>query len=229
LTDQILELFHHGGVFIVGFLLGSIPFGYLLVLIFRGQDVRKTGSGNIGATNVARTGSKSLAIATLFLDALKGYIAVWIAFRLNGAYFHVLPPPTGTLLDTSSVLWSMQIAYIAASLAGLGALLGHMFTPWLKFKGGKGVATGLGSFLAICPSAVLLCFVIFVVAVVATRYVSLGSILGAVIFPVAAYWLNPVMRDPVIIFLVAISSLLIIVKHQANIRRLVAGNENRLW
>ena len=214
----------------VAFLLGSIPFGYLLVRIFRGEDVRKTGSGNIGATNVARTGSKGLAIATLLLDALKGYVAVWIAFRLSGAYLgHIIPPPTGTLAEMKSVSDAMQYAYLLAALAALFVILGHMFTPWLGFKGGKGVAAAVGAFAAVAPRAVLISVAVFVVAVALTRYVSLGSILGAAVFPFAAYWLTPAMRDPIIMSLVATSSLLVIIRHHANVRRLLAGNENRLW
>jgi glycerol-3-phosphate acyltransferase PlsY len=212
-------------VAIVAFLLGSIPFGYLLVRIFRGEDVRKTGSGNIGATNVARTGSKGLAIATLLLDALKGYVAVafaqWIpdhvALRIS-AESHA----TAAVVDPHS-------GYLLAAIAGLFVILGHMFTPWLGFKGGKGVAAAVGAFAAIAPRAILISLALFIVIVAITRYVSLGSILGAAMFPVAVYWLTPAMRDPIVMSLIAISSLLIIVRHHANIRRLLAGNENRLW
>jgi glycerol-3-phosphate acyltransferase PlsY len=206
----------------VAFLLGSIPFGYLLVRVFRGQDVRKTGSGNIGATNVARTGSKGLAIATLLLDALKGYAAVAFALWLGS-------PGTPERPDTYLVGFTVEQQYLMAALAGFFVILGHMFTPWLGFKGGKGVAAAVGAFAAIAPRAVLISLALFVIVVAITRYVSLGSILGAAIFPVAAYWLTPAMRDPRIMSLVATSALLIIVRHHANIRRLLAGNENRLW
>jgi acyl phosphate:glycerol-3-phosphate acyltransferase len=215
-------------IFIVAvpsFLLGSIPFGYLLVRIFRKRDIRHYGSGNIGATNVARTGSKRLAIATLLLDALKGYGAVafahWYAARAmvegsSGYYatYEKLTPDTVIML---------------AALAGLCAILGHMFTPWLWFEGGKGVATAVGAFAAIAPRAVLVSLALFIVVVAITRYVSLGSILGAIAFPIACWWLVPEMRDPIIIPLIAISSLLIILRHRANIRRLLGGTESRLW
>jgi glycerol-3-phosphate acyltransferase PlsY len=195
---------------VVSYLLGSIPFGYLLVRIFRGQDVRQTGSGNIGATNVARTGSKGLAIATLLLDALKGYVAVMLAYRLAAPD---AVDPRQTLL--------------MGALAAFCALLGHMFPVWLRFKGGKGVATALGAFLALAPMAVLVSFVVFVAAVAITRYVSLGSVFSAVVLPVVAWWLNPLVRTTATIALIVASCLLIIVRHKDNIRRLLAGTENR--
>src|SRR5262245_17723162 len=128
---------------IVAYLLGSIPFGYLLVRIARGTDVRTSGSGNIGATNVARAGGAKLGLLTLFLDALKGYGAVFIAERLAKQVFSDLDP--------------QQRPYILAamSLAVLFAMIGHVFPAWLKLRGGKGVATGLGCFLALAPKAVL--------------------------------------------------------------------------
>ena len=160
---------------VVSYLLGSIPFGYLLVRIFRGQDVRQTGSGNIGATNVARTGSKGLAIATLLLDALKGYIAVLHVFYFADHHFDHLPS------------FGPHTVYILAALAGLCAILGHMFPVWLRFKGGKGVATAVGAFLAIAPAAVVVVLLLFVAIVAVTRYVSLGSIVGAAVFPASPH------------------------------------------
>jgi glycerol-3-phosphate acyltransferase PlsY len=194
----------------VSYLLGSIPFGYLLVRIFLGTDVRQTGSGNIGATNVARTGSKRLAVATLLLDALKGYAAVGIALWFA-------PRPSSDPGQT----------FPLAALAAFCALLGHMFPVWLRFKGGKGVATALGAFLALAPKAVLVSLVAFVVIVAITRYVSLGSILAAVVFPFAAWWLSPFIRTTTTMVLIAASSLLIIIRHKENIRRLLAGAENQ--
>jgi len=212
-------------VAVVAFLLGSIPFGYLLVRIFRGQDVRKTGSGNIGATNVARTGSKGLAVATLLLDAVKGYAAVAFAEWIpDHVAIDILKNAHAT-----AIIVDPHSTYLLAALAALFVILGHMFTPWLGFKGGKGVAAAVGAFAAIAPRAVLISLALFVVVVAITRYVSLGSILGAAVFPIAAYWLNPAMRDPKIMSLVAASALLIIVRHHANIQRLLAGSENRLW
>ncbi len=199
----------------VSYLLGSIPFGYLLVRIFRGQDVRQTGSGNIGATNVARTGSKGLAIATLLLDALKGYVAVAHVFFLAAHHPDHVPD------------YGSYSVYILAALAGFCAIVGHMFPVWLRFKGGKGVATAVGAFLGIAPLAVLVVLAIFVVVVATTRYISLGSTIGAVAFPVAAWWLEPETRSAVVMLFISASSLLIIVRHKDNIRRLLAGNENR--
>jgi acyl phosphate:glycerol-3-phosphate acyltransferase len=202
-------------IVVTSYLLGSIPFGYLLVRIFRGEDVRQTGSGNIGATNVARTGSKLLAIATLLLDAAKGYVAVAHVFFLARHHPDHLPQ------------WGPHTVYTLAALAGLFALFGHMFPVWLRFKGGKGVATALGAFLALAPAAVLVALAAFTVIVAVTRYVSLGSILAAVVFPFAAWWLNPPTRSASVMLLMAASSVLIIVRHKDNIRRLLAGEENR--
>ncbi|HWS98491.1 MAG TPA: glycerol-3-phosphate acyltransferase, partial [Candidatus Methylomirabilis sp.] len=129
-------------IVVVSYFLGSIPFGYLLVRIFRGEDVRQTGSGNIGATNVARTGSKGLAIATLLLDALKGYVAVAHVFHFASHHPDHVPD------------FGPHAVYILAALAALFALLGHMFPIWLRFKGGKGVATAVGAFLGIAPAAI---------------------------------------------------------------------------
>lgn len=196
---------------VVSYLLGSIPFGYLLVRIVRGQDVRQTGSGNIGATNVARTGSKRLAIATLFLDALKGYVAVMFAYRLAAPD---AVDPRQTLL--------------MGALAAFCALLGHMFPVWLRFTGGKGVATALGAFVGLAPMAILVSLVVFVAAVAITRFVSLGSILSAIVLPFAAWWLNPFVRTTTTMALIVASCLLIIIRHRDNIRRLLAGTENRL-
>ena len=170
-------------IVVTSYLLGSIPFGYLLVRIFRGQDVRQTGSGNIGATNVARTGSKGLAIATLLLDALKGYVAVAHVFYLARHHADHCRNCDPTLV------------YTLAALAGFCAILGHMFPVWLRFKGGKGVATAVGAFLGIAPAGILVVLVLFVAIVAVTRYVSLGSIVGAAVFPFAAWWLNPSTRS----------------------------------
>ena len=203
---------------VVSYLLGSIPFGYLLVRVFRGVDVRHTGSGNIGATNVARTGSKGLAIATLLLDALKGYGAVWIAAILvvQSGHARFDFPFAGEVVD------------IGRTLAALSVIVGHMFPVWLRFKGGKGVATAAGAFLALAPRAMLLALLAFAIVVALTRYVSLGSIIAAAAFPLLFYWTAPSERMNVLIAsLTGICSLLIIVRHKDNIRRLISGTENR--
>jgi acyl phosphate:glycerol-3-phosphate acyltransferase len=186
----------------ISYLLGSIPFGYLLVLVFRGEDVRRSGSGNIGATNVSRK-SPMLGAATLLLDALKGSAAVWLA--------HGIAP-----------------TYPSMTMAALCAVLGHMFPPWLRFHGGKGVATGLGSFVVITPKAVLIATGVFIVVVLVFRYVSLGSIVAVASLPLLVYELSAVGRRPPALTFVATTSLLIIVKHRENIRRLLAGTESRV-
>ena len=197
----------------VGYLLGSIPFGFVLVKLFRGEDVRSTGSGNIGATNVARTGSKGLAIATLALDTIKGMAAVAIAASIaHSGYNNCSDGPCAQPTRLMAV-------------AALAAVIGHMFPVWLKFKGGKGVATALGVFLVLFPKAVLVSLAIFIIVVAATRYVSLGSILAAIGFPLAAYFLGSADWETLVP--VCLISLMIVLKHHANIGRLLAGNENR--
>jgi glycerol-3-phosphate acyltransferase PlsY len=212
----------------VSYLLGSIPFGYLLVRVFRGEDVRKTGSGNIGATNVARTGSKRLAIATLLLDALKGYGAVAFAFWLAGAHRFESQSSNSLYDRTTTQTIDSRTVFLLAALAAFVAILGHMFTVWLRFKGGKGVATAAGAFIALAPRALLIAIVLFVLVVALTRYVSLGSIVAVAAFPLVVWWMSPAERisAPILLF-VAASSLLIIVRHKDNIRRLLAGTENR--
>jgi glycerol-3-phosphate acyltransferase PlsY len=183
------------------YLLGSIPFGYLLVRVFRGKDVRQTGSGNIGATNVSRT-SKGLGALTLALDALKGLTAVLIT-RLSF-------PGNKTLLGA----------------AALFAIVGHMFPVWLRFRGGKGVATGLGSFVLITPKSILVMLAVFIVIFLAFRYVSLASILTVALFPLLARIVEPERTSGVLGF-IAVACALIIAKHHENIRRLLAHTESR--
>ncbi len=212
----------------VSYLLGSIPFGYLLMRVFRGVDVRTTGSGNIGATNVARTGSKGLAVATLLLDALKGYAAVMFAFWIVGRYRFEGQLPT-SIYERSSESMGSHTVFMLAALAAFVAILGHVFTVWLRFRGGKGVATAAGSFIALAPRAMLVVLVLFVLIVVLTRHVSLGSIVAAGAFPLCVWWLNPAERTTApVLLLIAASSVLVIVRHKDNIRRLLAGTENRL-
>jgi acyl phosphate:glycerol-3-phosphate acyltransferase len=191
----------------VSYVLGSIPFGYLLVRIFRGEDVRQSGSGNIGATNVSRK-SPALGIITLLLDAFKGSAAV--AF----AYFLATRGADG------------MIPYTAMTLAALCAVLGHIFPVWLKFRGGKGVATGLGSFIMITPKAVLLAVAVFIAVVAVFRYVSLGSMVAVASLPLLTYEMNSWGNMP--LALLAFACLLIIVRHHENIRRLLAGTESRI-
>ena len=194
---------------IAAYLLGSIPTGYLLVRLFRNEDIRAMGSGNIGATNVLRISGKGLGIATFVLDALKGSAAVWLGGVL-GAHFS---PPVPL--------------YTAQAVAALSAVLGHMFTCWLHFRGGKGVATGFGVFLVASPWAALAAIGVFFVVLAVTRFVSLGSMLGAASFPVFA-WFFSGPRPPVFVAVECAVALLIILKHHQNVGRLFAGTETRI-
>jgi len=186
----------------VAYLLGSIPFGYLLVRVFRHEDTREQGSGNIGATNVARSGSKGLGLATLLLDLGKAYAGVMIAKHLAPGMYDV------------------------AVAAAVAAVVGHVFPVWLGFRGGKGVASALGVMLALTwPSAVAI-FLVFVVVFALTRYVSLASIVAAATFPL--FGLHFVAsRTPMVLFGFLFIPLLVIVKHHENIRRLLNGTESR--
>jgi acyl phosphate:glycerol-3-phosphate acyltransferase len=209
---------------VAGYLLGSIPFGYLLVRLFRGEDVRLAGSGNIGATNVARK-SPVLGVATLLLDALKGSTAVGVGILLSPS----LEQTSLSRLPWRSILPASSSDYaLYAALAGLFAVIGHIFPIWLKFHGGKGVATALGAFVMIAPKAVLLSAAIFVILVLIFRYVSLGSITAVAAFPNIALALHEYGNVALALVLMSFASVLIVVKHHANIRRLLAGTENRL-
>lgn len=191
----------------IAYLLGSIPTGYLLVRIFRGSDIRETGSGNIGATNVARSGARGLGVATLILDVFKGLLAVVIAQHLaQWAGF-----PNG---------------YDLEAMAGLAAVVGHIFPIWLGFRGGKGVATALGVFLALMPLTTVVAVLIFAGVFAVTKYVSLASIVSAACLAVLCVVMDT--RHRIIVDLVYIAiPLLVIAKHHANISRLLAHTEPR--
>ncbi len=197
------------------YLLGSIPAGYLLVRLFRHQDIRSVGSGNIGATNVLRTGGKGLGAVTFLLDMLKGCAAVWL-----GAL-------GWTLLEHGALIASTFPRRNCEALAALCAVLGHMFPVWLRFRGGKGVATGFGVFLVAAPWAALAAIAIFSFVLAVSRYVSVASILGAASFPVFAWFLVRGSRPAFFTAVEITVALLIILKHHQNIRRLFAGTESR--
>ena len=190
---------------VVAYLLGSIPTGYLLVRVFRHEDIRNSGSGNIGATNVARSGAKGLGVATLLLDVLKGLLAVTIVWHFaQWAGF-----PNG---------------YDLEAMAGLAAVVGHIFPVWLGFRGGKGVATALGVFLALMPLSTVISVIIFAILFALTRYVSLASIVAAI--SLAVLCLVNDSRRRVLVDLVYVAvPLLVVVKHHANIGRLLAHTE----
>jgi glycerol-3-phosphate acyltransferase PlsY len=185
---------------LAAYLIGGIPFGYLLVRLKTGEDVRARGSGNIGATNVLRTAGRVPGVATLLLDIFKGWFAVWLMAK-------------GT---NSDPFWT--------SAAALAVVLGHAFPVFLKFQGGKAVASFVGAALYLSPGPLLAVMLVFIVVVAVTRYISLGSILGAALFPLAV-WLIQKPQWPI----VAVSALcgaFIVWRHKANIERLLAGTEN---
>ena len=186
------------------YVLGSIPFGYLLVRIFKGEDVRTSGSGNIGATNVARK-SPALGAATLLLDAAKGLAAVLVARVMFGG-------PHQQLIMTTAAFF---------------AVVGHLFPVWLKFRGGKGVATTLGGFILLTPKSILCMVVLFLLVAVAFRYVSLGSVAVAAAFPLLAWALREYADSRQLILIAAVSAL-VIWRHRQNIGRLAAGTESKL-
>ena len=195
-------------VVIIAYLLGSIPFGYLIVRKKLGDDIRQSGSGGTGATNVSRRAGKTVGVITLVLDALKGSLAVLIAKGLS-----------------PDVEWVIAAAAIAV-------ILGHMFPVWLGFHGGKGVATGVGVFSILAPIAVLCAAVIFVSLVSLTRYVSLGSIVAAATTPLFV-WLQSVFVEPVadlrpLLIAAIVGAVLIVFAHRGNIARLARGTEARI-
>jgi glycerol-3-phosphate acyltransferase PlsY len=199
------------------YLLGSIPFSYLITRIFSGDDIRTRGSGNVGATNVLRTQGKLPGLLALTLDLAKGWFAIWLARWILIQPSWPWPLTGGGGPETSRAFW--------LGLAALLAVVAHVFPLWLGFRGGKGVATAAGVYLGLNPASMIFAVVIFLVVALATHYVSLGSVASAASMP-------PVLRyafhEPkwILIFSAAIS-LLIIVMHQSNLRRILGGSENR--
>jgi len=189
----------------LGYLLGSIPFGYLLVRATGGGDIRFKGSGNIGATNVARTSGWSVGVATLLLDAAKGFLSVWLTAHFSGGNIHFM------------------------MYAGLAAMIGHVFPVWLKFEGGKGVATALGVFLSVCWPAVAAAVLLFLLVAFFWRYVSLASISAAAALPLLIYLLYAPGHAPPtpVSVCTLLAAVIVIVKHRDNIERLLAGTEPR--
>ena len=198
----------------VGYLLGSIPFGLILIWIFRGADIRSTGSGNIGAANVARV-APGLGALTLLLDAAKGYGAIYVVRLLSN-------------LEAIAPLVRPHDFALVLGIAGLFSILGHMFPVWLKYRGGKGVATAMGVYLGLVPTAVLIMAVLFIILFARWGYSSLASITTAAIFPLVAYFVMQHGERWQLLPFVAASSVLIIAKHHQNIQRLLRGTEHRL-
>ncbi len=195
-------------VALVAYLLGSIPTGFLVAKA-KGIDIRAVGSGNIGATNAMRVLGKPAGIFVLFMDALKGFAAAAWLVALVLKFFTIAPEQVEPL----------QI------VAGIAAVLGHNYTCWLKFKGGKGIATSAGVYLALAPWAVLVALIVFILAVLLTRYVSVGSIASAIALPAAVWVMTP--HATLLGIVTTALGLLAIYKHRTNIKRLMAGTENR--
>lgn len=185
---------------VIAYLIGGIPFGYVLVRLTTGKDVRASGSGNIGATNVLRATGRGVAVATLILDIAKGFFAVWLA-----AY-----------LTDSSPFWM--------SAAALAVMAGHAFPVFLGFKGGKAVASFIGAFLYLTPLPLFAVLIVFVIAVAATRHISAGSILAAATFPLGV-WIILHPPEPVLVAAL-IAAGFIVYRHKSNVERLRAGTES---
>lgn len=185
---------------LIAYLLGAIPFGFLLVKFTKGADVRTSGSGNIGATNVLRTAGRTEAVATLLLDIAKGFVAVWLAAKLTD----------------NAPLWT--------SLAALAVMAGHAFPVFLRFRGGKAVASFIGAFLYLTPIPLAVALLLFVITVARTRHISAGSILAAGTFPFGVWMiLHPAVEITVAAF---IAGAFIVYRHWSNVERLRAGTEN---
>jgi len=199
LPDQLINFVLNPLLVVFAYFLGSIPVGVMLGRL-KGVDPRKTGSGNIGATNVMRAAGKKLGVVTLILDAAKGFVPVALA----------------TLLG---------VPLCVVALVGLVAFLGHVFPVFLRFKGGKGVATALGVYLAISPVTILAAFVVFVIVAAIWRYVSLASMIGATVVPIGLYLIGAPWSFVVMAVLI---TLVVIVRHKDNITRLVKGTESKL-
>ncbi|HET9478568.1 MAG TPA: glycerol-3-phosphate 1-O-acyltransferase PlsY [Pyrinomonadaceae bacterium] len=199
-------------VVVLAYLIGSIPFGYLIVKLTAGADIRQTGSGGTGATNVSRRAGKLAGIATLLLDALKGAVAVFVAAKWSDQF-----QPNWIVAD-----WIIVGSAVAV-------IVGHIFPVWLGFRGGKGVATGAGAFFVLHPLAVLCAGVVFVIVVALTRYVSLSSITGALVIPLSIWLMHVFLGSdlslaPMLVG-ATVSALLIVFAHRGNIARLLSGTE----
>ncbi len=203
----------------IGYLCGSIPFGLLLSKAAGLGDIRKIGSGNIGATNVLRTGNKKLALATLILDGGKGAAAIFITLSLMPPFCMVV----SCMVDMPCYCINSTISYVA--ICGLFAILGHLFPVWLKFKGGKGVATSLGVLLAAAPLVGAACCVIWFMMAVIFRYSSLAALVAILS---AAPLTHFIYGDETLTAMCGVIALLVWFKHRGNVQRLVAGQEPKI-
>ena len=187
---------------ILSYLCGAIPFGYIIAKLFKHIDIRTVGSGNPGATNVYRSISKPLGVLTLILDVLKGFVPVYLISFINPEFQWMV----------------ISVAFVT--------IIGHTFTIFLRFKGGKGVATACGAFLAINPLSVLICLGVFIVVLAMFKYVSAASIMAALMLPISLYLLKEL---PEIVVFAGMISILVIVRHISNIKRLLNGTENKIF
>lgn len=187
---------------LLSYLCGAIPFGYIIAKLFKHIDIRTVGSGNPGATNVYRSISKSLGVLTLILDVLKGFVPVYLISFINPEFQWMV----------------ISVAFVT--------IIGHTFTIFLRFKGGKGVATACGAFLAINPLSVLICLGVFIVVLAMFKYVSAASIMAALMLPISLYLLKEL---PEIVVFAGMISILVIVRHISNIKRLLNGTENKIF
>ncbi len=203
--DPNVKPFVYALIFVFGFLFGGVPFAYIISKAVAGIDIRKVGSGNVGATNVARVLGLKWGILVFFLDTLKGFLPVFIV-RL------IVP-------------YNIELALAT----GLAPILGHIFTPFLGFKGGKGVATSLGVFLAISPIGILLGLIVWIFTVLLTGYVSLGSLLGSLSALLWILFLDPNRSSLPFVVISALVVALIWFRHRENIRRLIKGKEHKIW
>lgn len=206
---------------LAAYLLGSIPFGFLVAKA-KGIDIRNVGSGNIGATNAMRVLGKPAGIFVLLADAAKGWLACLLGALIYNFYLNQF---NGMTTDVIPFLSQEAVGHFIL-IAGIFAVLGHNYTCWLKFKGGKGIATTAGVFLALAPWAVLIALVVFILAVVITKYVSVGSITAAIALPVTVWVMTP--HNLFLGIVTTALGALAIYKHKGNIQRLMAGTENRL-
>ena len=206
------------GLLVTSYLIGSIPFSFLIVKLTTGADIRQVGSRNVGATNVARSFGKLPGIIALILDAAKGYGVVALARWVTGSPGWPLPIGGDASPIHSRAFW--------ITLCALVAVIGHMFPVWLRFHGGKGVATGAGAFLGLDPLALAAALIVFAIVLIATRFVSLASILSAASVPLFLRFLTHAPFWTINISILI--SMLIIVKHHANIARLAGGSERRM-